>query len=111
MNLKCLSSKVKQYNKCIEIFTNMIKSWKKKSKGVLRIQFRIMVHSEREGERCEDQDAGIVLFGKLSLWVYGCFSSNYLKLHVCIISTFLHIYDIYKCFKGQKRVKQGKKII
>ena len=39
----------------------------KKSKGVLRIQFRIMVHNEREGERCEDQDTGIVLFGKLSL--------------------------------------------
>ena len=26
MNLKCLSSKVKQYNKCIEIPTSMIKS-------------------------------------------------------------------------------------
>ena len=83
----------------------------KKSKGLLRIQFRIMVHSEREGERCEDQDTGIVLFGKLSLWVYGCFSSNYFKLHVRTICTFLHIYYIYHFFKGQKRVKQGKKII
>ena len=83
----------------------------KKSKGVLRIQFRIMVHNEREGERCEDQDTGIVLFGKLSLWVYGYFSSNYSKLHVRTICTFLHIYYICQLFRGQKRVKQGKKII
>lgn len=31
----------------------------KKSKGMLRIQFRIMVHSEREGERCVPGRANI----------------------------------------------------